>query len=165
VSSRATFLSLCVLATAGGSAAGWLLRGTPAEPATQKPDTPPASAPATPPAAVVQAPAPAPKPASEPAPKKPMARFSNGVEVELLNGVKDPVALPWPAGRPWSPIQEKVHDDRGLDWYHHRDGSWSTTQMCTDEVSGKLVGVGNVFTDGGPPLPVRHQDAGTPPVK
>jgi hypothetical protein len=164
VSPRSPFLPLAVLAIAAGSAIGWLLRGTLPEPApVQNESRPAAAAPAEPPA-LVKAPAAAAKPLPQPAAKKPMARFSTGVEVELLNGVKDPVALPWPSDRPWSPIEEKVHD-HGLDWYHHRDGSWSTTQMCLDEASGKQVGVGKVFTDGGPPLPVRFQDAGNPPLK
>jgi hypothetical protein len=151
-------ISLCVLAIAGGSAVGWFLRDVRPEPMPVRAEAPVVKPQATSPAmmqAPVQRPKPAPAPAPAPSATKPMARFTNGVEVELLNGVKDPVALPWPSDRPWSPIAEKVHDERGMDWYHHADGSWSTTQMVTDQASGKQIGVGNVFTDGGPPRPVR----------
>jgi hypothetical protein len=92
-----------------------------------------------------------------------MARFSTGVEVALLNGVKEPVDLPWPAGHPWSPIAETVHDSRGLDWYRHQDGSWSITLMRMDTVKGHEVAVGLVFTDAGPPIPTQMRDPGVKP--
>lgn len=159
------FLPLSALAILAGAAIGWLLRDPPAAPAPA-PGQQPAPVAEAPPPAMLQAPMPVESKPALPTPKPVMARFSTGVEVALLNGVQESVGLPWPADRPWSPIAETVHDHRGIDWYRHADGSWSTTVMRMDEAKGVEVGVGIVYTDGGPPPPAHTYNVGiAPPAK
>ena len=65
-------------------------------------------------------------------------RFPDGSTRPALNGVTEALEIPWPSGRPWSPVVEQVHHN-GVDWLRHADGSFSTTIVRTEEVSGRTV--------------------------
>jgi hypothetical protein len=55
----------------------------------------------------------------------------DGTFVAALNGAVDPAPLQqfWGSQVPWSPIVGVERNDQGVDWYHHANGSYSTTQM------------------------------------
>jgi len=81
-----------------------------------------------------------PLPANAPHPAGPgIARIGGRVELPALNGVREPTAITWPPGRPWSPVIG-VATDNGWDWYVHGDGTWSTTAMVLN--AGMPVGAG-----------------------
>ncbi len=82
------------------------------------------------------------------------ASYPNGTQVPLLNGVTEPIAIPWPAALPWSPIKGVV-PQAGNDWYLHEDGSWSTTLLQKEPGTGRLRGVAEVF----PAVPQAQQPA------
>lgn len=83
-------------------------------------------------------------------------RFPDGSTRPALNGVTEQLEIPWPSDRPWSPIAEQVHHN-GVDWFRHVDGSFSTTIVRTEEVSGRSVQMPLCFT----PAPA----AGTPALR
>lgn len=57
-------------------------------------------------------------------------QLPDGTFVAALNGAVDAAPLQQFWGpEPWSPIVGVERNDQGLDWYHHADGSYSTTQM------------------------------------
>lgn len=64
-----------------------------------------------------------------------LATFPDGTAVPVLNGARDPVAMPWPPGRPFSPIVATVVD-HGQEWYQHADGCLSTTVTRFDDAAG-----------------------------
>ncbi|MGE3175557.1 MAG: hypothetical protein AB7O97_23235 [Planctomycetota bacterium] len=106
-------------------------------------------APANPAAAVADAPAAI---AAESAPAAPaeaaaMVVFPDGSERPTLNGVDETVQLRWPADTPYSPVVETVRDG-DVEWFHHQDGSWSTTMRRLDTVSGNMVTLAPVFQPG-----------------
>lgn len=58
----------------------------------------------------------------------------DGTFVPALNGAITPEPLakywgPWP----WSPITGVEANDKGVQWYRHEDGSYSTTEVLWDE--------------------------------
>lgn len=157
---RSLWLSVAVVALCGAGGAlalhfgGGAGQGTPPAPAPQ----PTAAAAETPTPAPVAAVVPPPAPPPE-APARPMARYPDGTEMPLLNGVQEAVGMNW-SGE-FSPVAEKVTDQNGIQWYRHRDGSWSTTLMLMDEAKGERVGASLVYQSGGPPRPTRFK--GPPP--
>lgn len=75
----------------------------------------------------------------------------DGTSVPALNGAVDAAPLarywgPWP----WSPIREVVRD-RGVDWYRHDDGSFSTTQMVWRSDLGREAAMTRVAHPGPTP--------------
>lgn len=83
-------------------------------------------------------------------------RFPDGSTRPSLNGVTEALEIPWPSDRPWSPVVEQVHHN-GVDWLRHADGSFSTTIVRTEEVSGRTVQMPLCFT----PAPA----SGTPAMR
>lgn len=145
-------LAVMVLVLAGYFA--WLRyagRGG-APPAELPRATPPMSAPnVPPPAPAVASPVVADAHAGAPATKPPVAgkqgtmRFPDGSTRPALNGVTEVLEIPWPSDRPWSPVVEQVqHND--VDWFRHADGSFSTTIVRKEEVSGRMVQMPLCFT-------------------
>lgn len=65
-------------------------------------------------------------------------RFPDGSTRPALNGVTEVLEIPWPSDRPWSPVVEQVHHNN-VDWFRHADGSFSTTIVRKEEVSGRMV--------------------------
>jgi hypothetical protein len=149
---------LCLLA-AGGVWFG--LSRTPAAP-VHEPAPADAASPGTRPPTPVSAPGPAvAAPVAEsPAPQA-QAVFPDGSKWPLLNGVTETVTMPWP-NRPFSPVVDKVFD-QGQDWYRHADGTWTTTVLRPETVSGKMVAVGLVFTPK-PAAPARLREPDSPPA-
>lgn len=86
---------------------------------------------------VAEAPAePAPVAAPAAAASAGTMQFPDGSSRPALNGATQALEVPWPAARPWSPIVETVHHG-GTDWYRHADGTFTTTIVRIEEVSGK----------------------------
>ena len=145
-------LAVLVLALAGYFA--WLRytgRGG-APPAELPRATPPTSAPnVPPPAPAVASPVVADAHAGAPATTPPVAgkqgtmRFPDGSTRPALNGVTEVLEIPWPSDRPWSPVVEQVHHN-SVDWFRHADGSFSTTIVRKEEVSGRMVQMPLCFT-------------------
>jgi hypothetical protein len=69
----------------------------------------------------------------------------DGTYVPALNGAEDaePIATYW-GPFPWSPIVGIETNSQGLDWYKHKDGSYSTTQMVWREDLGKKMAMTRV---------------------
>ena len=145
-------LAVLVLALAGYFA--WLRytgRGG-ASPAELPRATPPMSAPnVPPPAPAVASPVVADAHAGAPATTPPVAgkqgtmRFPDGSTRPALNGVTEVLEIPWPSDRPWSPVVEQLHHN-DVDWFRHADGSFSTTIVRKEEVSGRMVQMPLCFT-------------------
>ena len=72
-------------------------------------------------------------------------RFPDGSTRPALNGVTEVLEIPWPSDRPWSPVADQVHHN-GVDWFRHVDGSFSTTIVRKEEVSGRTVQMPLCFT-------------------
>lgn len=72
-------------------------------------------------------------------------RFPDGSTRPALNGVTEVLEIPWPSDRPWSPVVEQVHHNN-VDWFRHADGSFSTTIVRKEEVSGRTVQMPLCFT-------------------
>ena len=114
--------------------------------------TAPTSVPSVPsPSPAVAAPIVADARAGTPSPTPPVAgkpgtmRFPDGSTRPALNGVTVALEIPWPSDRPWSPVAEQVHHN-GVDWFRHVDGSFSTTIVRKEEVSGRTVQMPLCFT-------------------
>lgn len=82
----------------------------------------------------------APKPLASIAvpPGKGSVKFPDGSVHAALNGVTDALEAPWPAGHPFSPVVEQIHYN-DADWYRHADGTYTTTLVRTETVSGRPV--------------------------
>jgi hypothetical protein len=146
--------AVAVLAIAG---AVLYLDRTPASPSTP---------PATAPAAVDGVPQGVPAPAEStvptsrastpaktpPAGSPPLLTFPDGSTMPVLNGAKDPVAMPWPPNRPFAPVVEKIVD-HGQEWYKHADGVWSTSVTSFDDAAGIERTMGQVWVPGTPKPP------------
>src|SRR5688572_1245976 len=101
-------------------------------PIVPPPSAPPAAAAAVekaPPEAVVLFPA---------LPGKGSVKFPDGSVHRALNGVTDALEAPWPAGHPYAPVVAQLHYN-DADWYQHADGTYTTTLVRTDTVSGREV--------------------------
>lgn len=139
--------ALVMVITAGGALLLWLSPG-PARP----PEAPPVptqepaaqSAPPAPVAAAIAAPAPT-APVAAPVDRKRELLLPDGSYVPALNGAEDaaPIATYW-GPFPWSPIIGIETNSQGLDWYKHKDGSYSTTQMVWREDLGRKVAMTRV---------------------
>src|SRR5687768_17441850 len=72
-------------------------------------------------------------------------RFPDGSSRPALNGVTEELVIPWPAGRPWSPVVEQLTHG-GTDWCRHADGSFTTTLVRVETVSGKELQIPLCYT-------------------
>jgi hypothetical protein len=132
----------------------------------------PAAEPANQPAASAagtQSPKAAPSPASsqlpaaqpaaktEPKPAK-VGRmlFPDGSQAMALNGVTEDVKLIW-GSQPFSPIKQRIMDSRGVEWYVHEDGTYSTVEMR--DVRGTMMPFGLVGRPSAELAPL-HDEAG-----
>lgn len=52
----------------------------------------------------------------------------DGTWLPVLNGAYGAPAANWPKDTPYSPVIKKVVDKGGLEWYVHKDGSYTITQ-------------------------------------
>lgn len=142
-----------VLLGAGGFAA-WAVRGeavTPVPAVTTRVVAPELAAAAAiaPPVDLATAPAAAPaKPAAA------ALRLPDGTTVAALNGVTIDLEVPWPAGVPWSPIVGREWNG-GTEFYRHADGSFTTTIVRTETVSGRELQIPLCYTP--KPAPVTPQ--------
>jgi hypothetical protein len=140
-----SFWPAVVVATTVATAYAFTCGGGPLAPRSVAAVGASASAPqndAAPTPAVVAAPASAPPAPAAEASQSPRARFPGGTSLAPLNGVRESIDMPWPAGRPFSAVAGIVHD-RGQDWYKHADGSWSTTTIDPNDPAHSI---GLVFT-------------------
>ena len=55
-------------------------------------------------------------------------KMPDGTYLPVLNGAEGAPAVDWPEGRPYSPVIKKIIDAEGLEWYLHKDGSYTITQ-------------------------------------
>jgi hypothetical protein len=142
-------------AAAGAAAAVHVFSPAPRDvaPATTAADTA-APLPAPPEAEPVQSrvgAAPAAEPGAAPAaaPEAAVAsgsmRYPDGSSRPALNGVTQELVIPWPSGRPWSPVVEQLTHG-GTEWCRHADGSFSTTVVRVETVSGKELQIPLCYT-------------------
>jgi hypothetical protein len=149
---------LCCLAALGA----WFgLSRTPTAPATEPERAVVDADGPRPPAPAAAAPTAAESPAQPSAAPAALAVFPDGSTWPLLNGVTETVTMPWP-DRPFSPVAEKI-TDQGQDWYRHVDGTWTTTVLRPETVSGRMVAMGLVFTPK-PAVPPRLREGGAAPA-
>ncbi len=94
----------------------------------------PAAAPAAPPAAIAAA-------------VGAVVTFPDGTTRPTLNGVDESVALQWSGDRPYAPVVA-IQRDGDTEWFHHADGSWSTTLRRLDQATGKIVTLCTLFEPG-----------------
>ncbi len=147
---RESLLLMTLAALAGGSL--WL-RGSAAAP-TEHTTAPAAStiaaAAATTaavgdlsPAAAVAAPAAAPD-------RSRQLELPDGTFVEALNGATNPKPLAefWGSQVPWSPIVGIEHNDQGVAWFRHANGSYSTTETRWDRAGKRHVTLTRVAHQG-----------------
>lgn len=148
---KSTLLLAAVAATAATAAALWPVADAPPPVPVPAVSAAPVLAPA--PTATAATNVPAAAAAADAAPAAAVATYPDGSTMPLLNGVREPVTVQWPANRPFSPIVETVADERGVSWYRHRDGTWSTVRMLRDAVRGLDVATSQVFS----PMPVKQR--------
>lgn len=151
-SSRVLVASFVVLVALGG--AGWtLLRETgvdePPKPASQpRPQPVNGVAPAKSAAAI--------EPTKSPTDVSGMVRYPDGTYLPALNGVRGAPAIQWPAGRPFSPVVDKVGTPPN-EWYVHADGARSTTTMTFRSDLGRTSPMSHVAVPQ-KPLPADPED-------
>lgn len=138
----AGFLAWQRYAGRGGSAPAELPRATAptSVPSVQQPLLPATASPV-----LADARAGTPSPTPPVAGKPGTMRFPDGSTRPALNGVTEVLEIPWPSDRPWSPVADQVHHN-GVDWFRHVDGSFSTTIVRKEEVSGRTVQMPLCFT-------------------
>lgn len=81
--------------------------------------------------------------------KPTVVRMPDGTTMPTLNGIAENVTLPWPQGRPYSPVVE-TKTERGQQWYVHGDGCISTMVRTFDDAAGIWRTAVQVFE----PIPV-----------
>lgn len=77
--------------------------------------------------------------------RKGALKLPDGTTREALNGVTEDLVMPWPAGYPYSPIVAQ-ETNAGTEWYRHADGSFTTTIVRTETVSGKVMQIPLCYT-------------------
>jgi hypothetical protein len=118
----------------------------PVQPPSSPAATPRIEAPPAPvESATVSVGAPAATPAAAPAAAGGSIRFPDGSSKPALNGVTEALELPWPADRPFAAVLDVV-SHAGTDFYRHADGTFSTTVVRTESVSGKQVQIGLCYS-------------------
>jgi len=65
--------------------------------------------------------------AAGPGPKS--VKMPDGSYFPVLNGAFGAPAMRWPDGFAYSPVARRFVDRDGMEWYEHKDGTYSTTQM------------------------------------
>jgi hypothetical protein len=138
-SSQAPLVVTLALVAIAGALTWFLLNPSPGTPppvvtpgpASQTTSAPPA--PASTPTSTLQ-PAPQPIRPAAPPTRNPvnvsqMVLLPDGTYIPTINGVENPTRMPWPAGRPWSPIVGTQRGQDGLDWFVHADGARSQVRM------------------------------------
>jgi hypothetical protein len=95
---------------------------------------------------------------------EPHMTYPDGSSWPLLNGVKVPVAITWPQGRPFAPVVGKIRDATGVEFYQHADGSMSTTRMMFRQDLGRDDAIGYVSAPIAPtPVVVDGDNTPLPP--
>jgi len=80
-----------------------------------------------------------------------MLELPDGTFVPALNntvGAK-PLKVAWQG--PWSPIDHVERSDQGVDWYVHKDGTYSTTEMKYRPDLGRMDAMTRIGKPGGEP--------------
>ena len=74
----------------------------------------------------------------------------DGTFVAALNGATDPKPLAefWGSQIPWSPIVGVEQNDKGVAWYRHENGSYSTTETLWDSAGKRYVTLTRVAHQG-----------------
>jgi hypothetical protein len=80
-----------------------------------------------------------------------MLELPDGTFVPALNQTvgAPPLAIAWQG--PWSPIDHVERTDQGVDWYVHRDGTRSTTEMKYRPELGRMDAMTRTGRPGGDP--------------
>lgn len=130
----------------------WAMRSSGAEevvPLVVVPRAPQVAEAAVVPPVVTNLPIEAPPPNAVVAPavgsRKGALKLPDGTTREALNGVTEDLVVPWPAGHPYSPIVAQ-ETNAGTEWYRHADGSFTTTIVRTEIVSGKVMQIPLCYT-------------------
>ena len=139
---------LVTLITVGGALLLWGSPGPVRPPESVDstvPQPPAAPQPLAPTAALPAQSAVAPPPPAVAVDRQRQLLLPDGTYVPALNGAEDaePIATYW-GPFPWSPIVGIETNSQGLDWYKHKDGSYSTTQMVWREDLGKKMAMTRV---------------------
>ena len=77
---------------------------------------------------------------SAPAAEEQGLLFPDGSRLPALNGAIDPPPVRWDPSVPYAEVVRRERDGRGVDWYVHADGTYSTTQMAWRSDLGREVG-------------------------
>ncbi len=72
----------------------------------------------------------------EPGPES--LKMPDGTYLPVLNGAVGAPAVEWPKGTPYSPVIKKIVDKEGLEWYVHKDGSFTITQNLYRSDLGRI---------------------------
>lgn len=159
-SSRQIVTAFLALAAVGTT--GWLvLREKPAErqpvpqekPASMPSSRPPESTPSLLAPHVIA-------PTKAPVDVHAMVRYPDGSYLPALNGVRGAPAMQWPAGRPFSPVVNKVGTPPN-EWYVHADGCMSTTTMTYRSDIQRESPMSHV-AEPRPPAPLEVEDPKAP---
>lgn len=151
---RTTLLIVVAAAAAGGAYACWPRAGEAAlAPTPAHVPQEPAQAPAngSPPAVGKLAEVPQPEQPTQSDVAPAQAKFPDGTARTALNGVTVPLTIDWPGQRPYSPVVEVVTNENGVSFWKHADGSFSTTLVRVETVSGKVVQFAQTYTPGPAP--------------
>ena len=84
-------------------------------------------------------------------------RLPDGTSVPILNEAYGAPPMLWPRELPWSPIVSKYVDPEGYEWYLHKDGTHSTTQMVHNSQNRRQEPITSVFNPE-KPLPIHDPD-------
>lgn len=72
-------------------------------------------------------------------------QLPDGSTLPVLNGALGAPPLHWTGPEPFSPIERVVTDPGGRQWYVHRDGTYTITQMVFDSRLGTTQAATSVY--------------------
>ncbi|MBK8101093.1 MAG: hypothetical protein IPK26_28750 [Planctomycetes bacterium] len=75
----------------------------------------------------------------------PAIAFPDGSQQPLLNGATATVTIDWPTSRPFAPVRGRIVH-AGTEFYEHTDGTYTTSVVRKDLVSGKELTIGLIYT-------------------
>lgn len=77
--------------------------------------------------------------------------FPDGSTRPALNGVTTDLTIEWPTNRPYAPVVEVVTNNDGVAFYKHADGTFTTTLVRVETISGRTVQFAQTYTPGPTP--------------
>ena len=75
----------------------------------------------------------------------PAIALPDGSRQPLLNGATATVTIDWPTSRPFAPVRGRIVH-AGTEFYEHTDGTYTTSVVRQDLVSGKELTIGLIYT-------------------